>query len=54
MRREVHSDATYFTNAHVLLHEDSCFRFAAETESKATIQLMEPDKTEVQPGVLRA
>ena len=44
------SDATYNANAHVLLHDDNCFRFAAGADSTATIQLMEPDKTEVPPG----
>lgn len=48
--REPLSDATYAANAHVLLHDDSCFRFAAVSDSKATIQLIEPDKTEVPPG----
>lgn len=48
--REPLSDATYAANSHVLLHDDSCFRFAAVSDSKATIQLIEPDKTEVPPG----
>lgn len=47
------SDATYGSNVHVLLHDDNCFRFAAVADSKATIQLMEPDKTEVPPGAPR-
>ena len=48
--REQPQDATYYANAHVLLHDDNCFRFAAVPDSKATIQLMEPDKSEVPPG----
>ena len=44
------SDATYYANAHVLLHDDTCFRFAYKRNDTATIQMMDPDKTEVSPG----
>lgn len=45
------SDAVYNANAHVLLHDDSCFRFESrEAEGTLTIQLLDPDRTEVAPG----
>ena len=47
------SDATYYANAHVLLHDDHTFRFAYKRNDTATIQMMDPDKTEVSPGALR-
>jgi len=43
-------DATYYANAHVLLHDDTCFRFAYKRNDTATIQMMDLDKTEVSPG----
>ena len=46
------ADATYYANAHVLLHDDTCFRFAYKRNDTATIQMMDPDKTEVSPGAL--
>jgi hypothetical protein len=44
------SDATYYANAHVLLHDDHTFRFAYKRDDTASIQMMDPDKTEVSPG----
>lgn len=43
-------DGTYFANAHVLMHDDTCFRFANLPGDKATIQMMDPDKSEVPAG----
>ncbi|CAL8471863.1 g11405 [Coccomyxa elongata] len=49
------SDAVYNANAHVLLHDDSCFRFESrEADGTLTIQLLDPDRTEVTAGVLEA
>jgi len=45
-------DATYFANAHVLLHDDTCFRFAALPDGKVTLQMMDPDKTEVPAALM--
>lgn len=43
----------YNANAHVLLHEDTCFRFESRAEDGAfTMQLLEPDRSEVAPGEL--
>lgn len=51
-RYAVHfSDAVYNANAHVLLHDDNCFRFESrEADGTLTIQLLDPDRTEVAPG----
>ncbi len=44
----------YNANAHVLLHEDTCFRFESRAEDGAfTVQLLEPDRSEVAPGELQ-
>ena len=50
LNRQQVSDATYFANAHVLLHDDACFRFAALPANRITLQLMDPDKSEVPAG----
>ncbi len=43
----------YNANAHVLLHEDTCFRFESQPQDGAfTVQLLEPDRSEVAPGEL--
>ena len=34
----------------MLLHDDHTFRFAYKRGDTATIQMMDPDKTEVSPG----
>ena len=34
----------------MLLHDDHTFRFAYKRTDTATIQMMDPDKTEVSPG----
>ena len=45
------SDPVYNANAHVLLHEDACFRFEAQPQDGGfTVQLLEPDRSEVAPG----
>ncbi len=45
------SDAVYNANAHVLLHDDSCFRFESRgDDGTLTIQMLDPDRTEVAPG----
>lgn len=45
------SDPVYNANAHVLLHEDTCFRFESREEDGAfTVQLLDPDRSEVAPG----
>lgn len=49
-RGEAPKDATYFANAHVLLHDDTCFRFASLPRDRASFQLMDPDKSEVPAG----
>jgi hypothetical protein len=43
-------DATYFANAHVLLHDDTCFRFASLPGNQVSFQMMDPDKSEVPAG----
>ncbi len=49
------SDPVYNANAHVLLHEDTCFRFESREEDGAfTVQLLDPDRSEVAPGGRRA
>ena len=49
------SDPVYNANAHVLLHEDTCFRFESREEDGAfTVQLLDPDRSEVAPGGCRA
>lgn len=45
-------DATYFANAHVLLHDDSCFRMAAFPDGAMTMQMMGPDKSEVPAAIV--
>lgn len=48
----------YNANAHVLLHEDNCFRFEARgsrpdgADGALTVQLLDPDRTEVTAGAL--
>jgi len=49
-RGEAPKDATYFANAHVLLHDDTCFRFASLPRERASFQMMDPDKSEVPAG----
>ena len=50
---EQFSDPVYNANAHVLLHEDTCFRFESQPQDGAfTVQLLEPDRSEVAPGEL--
>lgn len=49
-RGEPPKDATYFANAHVLLHDDTCFRFASLPLDRVTFQMMDPDKSEVPAG----
>ncbi len=50
------ADAVYNANAHVLLHEDNCFRFEARgskpdgADGALTVQLLDPDRTEVTAG----
>ncbi|KAK9905961.1 hypothetical protein WJX75_009654 [Coccomyxa subellipsoidea] len=49
------SDAVYNANAHVLLHDDPCYRFeSCDADGTLTIQMLDPDRTEVAPGVLEA
>ena len=50
-RGEPPKDATYFANAHVLLHDDTCFRFASLPGNQVSFQMMDPDKSEVPAGV---
>jgi paired amphipathic helix protein Sin3a len=51
-RGEPPKDATYFANAHVLLHDDTCFRFASLPGNQVSFQMMDPDKSEVPAGIL--
>ena len=45
------SDAVYNANAHVLLHDDPCYRFeSCDADGTLTIQMLDPDRTEVAPG----
>ena len=49
------SDAVYNANAHVLLHDDACFRLESrEPNGALTVQLLDPDRTEVAAGARRA
>ena len=51
MRRdELFIDAVYNANAHVLLHEDACFRLETLPSRTLTVQMLETDRTEVVPG----
>ena len=51
------ADAVYNANAHVLLHDDNCFRFEARGarahggDGALTVQLLDPDRTEVTAGM---
>ncbi|CAG9466619.1 unnamed protein product [Pedinophyceae sp. YPF-701] len=52
-RGEAASEQVYYTNAHVLLGEEMCFRAEhVAAERKLTVQLLEHDHTEVPTGVL--
>ena len=45
------ADAVYAANAHVLLHDDPCFRLESrDADGALTLQLLDPDRTEVAPG----
>jgi len=49
------ADAVYNANAHVLLHDDNCFRLEARGgpgggDGSLTVQLLDPDRTEVTAG----
>ncbi|KAK9814633.1 hypothetical protein WJX72_009077 [[Myrmecia] bisecta] len=46
------ADAVYNANAHVLLHDDNCYRLESLANGALTVQLLDSDKTEVPPGVL--
>lgn len=40
----------YHANAHVVLHEEPCYRVHHSRDRKVTVQLMDPDKMDVPPG----
>lgn len=40
-------DAVYHANVHVVLHEDHCFRVQSQPDGQLSIQMLDPDKTEV-------
>jgi hypothetical protein len=46
---QVH-DPVYHANAHVILHEEPCYRVQHTHDRKVTVQLMDPDKMDVPPG----
>lgn len=41
------NDAVYHANVHVVLHEDHCFRLQSQPDGLLSIQMLDPDKTEV-------
>lgn len=41
------NDAVYHANVHVVLHEDHCFRLQSQPDGMLSIQMLDPDKTEV-------
>ena len=41
------NDAVYHANVHVVLHEDHCFRLQSHPDGLLSIQMLDPDKTEV-------
>lgn len=45
-------EAVYRANSHVLLADEHCFRLQGAEGGRLTIQLMEPDRSEVPPGTL--
>lgn len=45
-----YTDAVNYANAHVILHDDTCFRFEARADDKLTIQQLFVDKSEVAGG----
>ncbi len=44
-------EAVYRANSHVLLADEHCFRLQGVEGGKLTMQLMEPDRSEVPPGM---
>ena len=50
-RRAPVVDATYYQNAHLILHEDMTFRFESKQNGDFCMQLLDTDRTEVLPGV---
>lgn len=45
-----YTDAVNYANAHVILHDDTCFRFESRADDKLTIQQLFVDKSEVAGG----
>ncbi|GAB4820057.1 hypothetical protein N2152v2_007103 [Parachlorella kessleri] len=45
-------DPVYHANAHVILHEEPCYRVEHTLDRKVSVQLMDPDKMDVPPGIL--
>ncbi len=45
-----YTDAVNYANAHVILHDDTCFRFEARKDDHLTIQQLFVDKSEVAGG----
>lgn len=43
-------DAVYYQNAHIILHDDSVFRFESRPDGTFTMQYLEADRSEVPPG----
>lgn len=41
------NDAVYHANVHVVLHEDHCFRLQSQPDGLLSVQMLDPDKTEV-------
>lgn len=48
-RGSPYSDAIYIANAHVLLHDDTCYRLESLAGGDVSVQLLDPNKTEVSP-----
>ena len=48
-RGNPYSDAIYIANAHVLLHDDTCYRLESLAGGDVSVQLLDPNKTEVSP-----
>ena len=48
-----YTDAVNYANGHVILHDDTCFRFEARKDDHLTIQQLFVDKSEVAGGEQR-
>lgn len=45
-------DAVYYSNAHIVLGDEQCFRFEHTLDRMMTVQVMEPDRADPVPAIL--